>query len=63
MFYDKLSLHVLVFETIYQIFFWFSCSKVFVLVCNFDSVNQLIIDRLPMTKHFGRSFSILLHFE
>jgi len=26
-------------------------------------VNRPITDRLPMTEHFGRSFSILLHFE
>jgi hypothetical protein len=31
---------------------------------NFDgSVNQPITNRLPMTEHFGKSFSILLHFE
>ncbi len=26
-------------------------------------VNQPITDHLPMTEHFGRSFSILLHLE
>jgi hypothetical protein len=26
-------------------------------------VNWPIIECLPMTKHFGRSFSILVHFE
>ncbi len=26
-------------------------------------VDRLIVNHLPMTKHFGRSFSILLHFE
>jgi hypothetical protein len=42
----------------------FLVAKYWFLVCNnFDIVDRHIIDRLPMTKHFGRSFSILLHFN
>ncbi len=36
---------------------WWKCSQ-----CG-ARVNQPITNRLPMTEHFGRSFSFFLHFE
>ncbi len=38
----------------------FDCLGDKIVVCR---VNQPITNLLPMIKHFGRSFSVLFHFE
>ncbi len=42
-------------------FFWMLRTKE--NPCSSSRVDWPITDCLPMTEHFGRSFSILLHFE